>query len=907
MEPSHHASNLDPSSVLGFGSALAMLDAADEVGHLLTGALRSMGLADLQAVVLNDAFEEGGTVVGSVGTSALPEAVVDELRRIEEEVSLGTAAGGGHVSRRQLEIDDDTYPALAAQGVRRLSVLRLGTIDAEYGLVAAGHADPARRTPMDGASLQMMAAQVSMALHRIQLDRERQAKAEALRASEARYRELYENAPVAYVSVDEEGHIHMANQRAADLLRTTKSDLLGGLITGYCVGTAEAVETVRHLTECIRGRKWLFDEEVQICRADGEQIWVSMSVQPVDPPNRSPECLVMMVDITERVHMEATLRETRDQLEKRVEARTEELRTANEQLRRQTRRLEALKDIDRAILAAESPREIATVAAQRARALVSCERVSVALFDWTADRVRVLSAEQRDGSTLGDGTTFPLDDFLRLEGDLRNGDVLDVPDLEAEQSPATERLREAGLRSAILVPMIVEGDLIGTVNMGETEPGAFGDDERHVGRQLADRMAVALRQSRLLETVQEKREQLAALRDIDQAILAAESPEEIAAEVLQRAQNVIPFTSASVAATDWAADEVRVLATSERNVLDAPRTVPLDDVYLSDRVREGRTEVAGVEDYEAVPEAAERMREMGLQSILCLPMVVEGDVVGVVHVGRTEPDAFTEADWEVGRELADHMAIALRQAQLLEAVQRRREDLEERVQERTAELESFTYSVSHDLRTPLRAIDGYTRILKEDHADQLDEEGRRLLNVVYDSAQTMGDQIDDLLTLSRVGRREMNRVPVDVAALAREAFEDLCRARPAAEGVAFEVQALPEAHADRSMLRHVFTNLLSNALKFTRQEEAPRIEVTGRAQNGMNVYAVRDNGIGFDPDRADEMFGVFERLHEDVDGTGVGLALVERVIRRHEGDVWAEGAEGEGATVFFTLPQPGHA
>jgi len=907
MEPSHYASDLDPSSVLGFGSALAMLDAADEVGRLLTGALRSMGLADVQAVVLNEAFEEGGTVVGSVGTSPLPEEVVGELRRIEEQVELGAAAGGGHVSRRQIDVDDGTYPALAAQGVRRLSVLRLGTIDAEYGLVAAGHADPEHRTPIEGSSLQMMAAQVSMALHRIQLDRERQIKAEALRASEARYRELYENAPVAYLSVDEEGRIHMANQRAAELLRTTEAELCGNGITGFCVDTAEATETIQHLTECIRGRKRLFDEEVQICRTDGEQIWVSMSVQPIDPPDGPPECLVMMVDITERVHMETALRDTRDELEERVEARTEALQEANEQLRRQTRRLEALKDIDRAILAAESPREIATVAARQARELVSCERVSVALFDRDADRVTVLTAQQNDTAGLEGGTTFPLDEFFDLSGALQAGAIVDAPDLETESSAVTRRLRDAGLRSAITVPMLVEGDLIGAVNMGETETGAFGDVERRIGRQLADRIAIALRQSRLLETVREKREQLAALRDIDQGILAAESPEEIAQVVLRRAQHVIPFESASVAATDWEAEEVRVLATSDKNLLDAPRTLPIDDVYLSDRVCEGRTEVASVEDYAPVPEAQARMREMGLASILCLPMVVEDEVVGVVHVGRTEPDAFTEADETVGRELADHMAIALRQAQLLEAVQKRQEHLEERVQERTAELESFTYSVSHDLRTPLRAIDGYARILKEDHADQLDDEGRRLLNVIYDSAQTMGDQIDDLLTLSRVGRREMNRVSVDVEALAREAFEDLCRARPEAEEVAFEVQALPAAHADRSMLRHVFTNLLSNALKFTRQEEQPCIEVGGRTQDGTDVYFVRDNGVGFDPDRADDMFDVFERLHEDVDGTGVGLALVERVIRRHKGEVWAEGAEGEGATVFFALPRPDRA
>jgi light-regulated signal transduction histidine kinase (bacteriophytochrome) len=295
---------------------------------------------------------------------------------------------------------------------------------------------------------------------------------------------------------------------------------------------------------------------------------------------------------------------------------------------------------------------------------------------------------------------------------------------------------------------------------------------------------------------------------------------------------------------------------------------------------------------------------MGLRSILCVPMVVEDEVIGVVHVGRTEADAFTDEDWRVGRELADHMAIALRQSQLLEEVQAQRERLEERVQERTAELESFTYSVSHDLRTPLRAIDGYARILKEDHADQLDDEGRRLLNVIYDSAQTMGTLIDDLLTLSRLGRREMTRAPIDMEALLQETVDELRRARPEGTDDVFDLGPLPDAAGDRSMIRHVLSNLLSNALKFTRTEETPRIEVRGERQDGECVYVVRDNGVGFDSGQADELFGVFQRAHDedDFEGTGVGLAIVERILRRHDGRVWAEGADGEGASFFFALP-----
>ena len=230
--------------------------------------------------------------------------------------------------------------------------------------------------------------------------------------------------------------------------------------------------------------------------------------------------------------------------------------------------------------------------------------------------------------------------------------------------------------------------------------------------------------------------------------------------------------------------------------------------------------------------------------------------------------------------------------------------LEERVQERTAELESFAYSVSHDLRTPLRAIDGYTQLLKKNHTHQLDDEGQRLLRVVRENTEKMGTLIDDLLTLSRLGRCDMERKPLDMEALVREAYDDLCRTTGHADGVSFTVHDLPEAVGDPSMMHQVMANLLSNAVKFTRREETPRIEVRGSVVDGAAVFSVHDNGVGFDMDYADKLFGVFERLHDedDFEGTGVGLAIVDRVLRRHDGQVWAESAEGEGTTVYFSLP-----
>jgi K+-sensing histidine kinase KdpD len=539
----------------------------------------------------------------------------------------------------------------------------------------------------------------------------------------------------------------------------------------------------------------------------------------------------------------------------------------------------------------------------------------VSVIEWDADRARVLATRQEEEFMEG-GTTIPLDDFYLTEA-MQAGETEVIPDLAARpQSGVAAKVRGLGIRSVLCLPMMVGDELVGLLKIGRTEADAFAEEDRQVGEELADRLAIALRQARLLERVEDRTaeleranerlshrtQRLRTLRDIDQAILAAESPEEIAAEAIRRVRDILPYKSATVTVTDWDTDTAHVLAAQD-NVLTAPTTLPLDEVYLSENLRAGDTEVITDEAYEPVPEAKDRIQKMGLRSILCVPMVVENEVIGVVHVGRTEANAFTDEDWRVGRELADHMAIALRQSQLLEEVQAQRERLEERVQERTAELESFTYSVSHDLRTPLRAIDGYTRILKEDHADQLDDEGRRLLNVVYDSAQTMGDLIDDLLALSRLGRREMTRAPIDMEALVQEAYDEVARARDT-DVDTFDLGALPDASADRSMIRHVLTNLLSNALKFTRTEEEARIEVRGERQDGECVYVVRDNGVGFESDRAEELFGVFQRAHDenDFEGTGVGLAIVERILRRHDGRVWAESEEGEGASFFFALP-----
>jgi PAS domain S-box-containing protein len=225
------------------------------------------------------------------------------------------------------------------------------------------------------------------------------------------------------------------------------------------------------------------------------------------------------------------------------------------------------------------------------------------------------------------------------------------------------------------------------------------------------------------------------------------------------------------------------------------------------------------------------------------------------------------------------------------------------------ELESFSYSVSHDLRAPLRHIDGFARILKEEHASALSEEGIRYLDRVLQAANHMGHLVDDLLNLARIGRKEMARQTVKLDDLVRQAIAEL-PPEASERQIEWRIEALPEANCDPGLLKLVLVNLLSNAAKFTKTRQLAVIEVGTQKAGDATVFFVRDNGVGFDPKYADKLFGVFQRLHrqEDFEGTGIGLATVQRIIHRHGGEVWAESELGRGATFFFTLgPRPQNA
>ena len=311
-----------------------------------------------------------------------------------------------------------------------------------------------------------------------------------------------------------------------------------------------------------------------------------------------------------------------------------------------------------------------------------------------------------------------------------------------------------------------------------------------------------------------------------------------------------------------------------------------------------------------------RIDAPGNLTAVVVPMPLEQGTGRMVVVSGSFTPVFGGEETDRLREYATSVTTALDRVLLMEKVRHANEELERRVAERTQqlevsngelsaanqELEAFSYSVSHDLRAPLRAIGGFANIVLQEHAAKLEPEALDYLRDIDTNAVEMGQLIDDLLQLSRLGRQALTRQPVNPGDVARAALDRL-GSEIGSRTLEIDVADLPSCSADPALLQQVYTNLLSNAIKFTSNSAGARIEVGSTLGSRPAVYFVKDNGAGFDMAYKDKLFAVFQRLHrqEEYEGTGVGLALVQRIVARHGGRVWAEGEPGVGATFYFTL------
>ena len=421
---------------------------------------------------------------------------------------------------------------------------------------------------------------------------------------------------------------------------------------------------------------------------------------------------------------------------------------------------------------------------------------------------------------------------------------------------------------------------------------------------------------RLVEAHDKHARRLSILHAIDHAVAAEESPEVIAGAAIQPLREVLGVARAVVNIFDLAAGEAEWLAAAGRRRVHVGAGVRFSMQMMGDVEALKRGE-AQLVDTHALPPGPEvdALLASGVHLYMVMPMIAGGELIGAISFGG-EAGAFPAEQMSIAREVATLLAIAVAQARLYDRVRRHAEELELRVGERTTELlaankelDAFSYSVSHDLRAPLRAVDGYARMLEEDYADKLDAEGNRLLGVVRASSQQMGRLIDDLLAFSRLGREQLRTRPLQLNDLVREIIDEAQSDR-AGRQIDFVVGDLGSVDADPALLKQALANLLSNAIKFTRDRNPAVIEIGTEVKSdtcSADSYYVKDNGAGFDMKYYDKLFGVFQRLHSHAEypGTGVGLAIVQRVIHRHGGRVWADSKPGVGSAFYFTLRNDG--
>ncbi|MGI8818644.1 MAG: PAS domain S-box protein [Gemmatimonadales bacterium] len=409
-------------------------------------------------------------------------------------------------------------------------------------------------------------------------------------------------------------------------------------------------------------------------------------------------------------------------------------------------------------------------------------------------------------------------------------------------------------------------------------------------------------------------DRLAMLHDMDQAILAAQSPADVGRAALGRVRRMVPCQRCSVVLFDFGRGEAELIAGYSGGVQLAAMPLPMAEFSPVEVLQRGS--VRYIDDLAAMKDPPPLLRQLqteGLRSVLSAPLMVEGEVIGEINLAALAPAAFDVEHRDIALEVGTPLAMAIQHARLRQELalqtgelQRRLADKSSALRAATAEVETLLYSVSHDLRAPLRHLIGFSRLLLDDHGKELDPGALHYAERIHSAADQMATLVDDLVGLSRIGRQDLLRRDVDLTTLVEDVVDQL---RQSTDGRAIEwkVEDLPTVECDPGLAKIAITHLLANAVKFTRPRERATIRVHPVEADGQVGLGVEDNGVGFKMTYAGKLFGMFQRLHrpEDFEGNGAGLAIVQRIAHKHGGRVWAESEPDAGAKFYLTLGQRG--
>ncbi len=710
--------------------------------------------------------------------------------------------------------------------------------------------------------------------------------------SEERYRALFEQTNDAVFFIDLKGQIIRANQKAALMFGyPSKEDFIGTSAVKN-IAPAETNQLPIRLAEIISGKQIPIYERTFI-RYDGSKFVGEVNVTVVQDQNGIPKHIQSIVrDISERKREEAE----RERLLQGLHHRSNQIQTAFE--------------VSKTAADYLDPEPLLWQVCNLIHERFGYYYVGLFLVNDHGENAVLRAGSGEAGQVMVlQEHQLPVGGQSMIGWAIANNQARSTTNVGEETIHFKNPLLPE-TRSELALPLAVRGQVIGALTVQSRSEEGFSPDDMAVLQVMADQVATSIKNAQLFKAAEQRAVEAETLRSISQAVTSSLNLQETIDHILEQLAVVVPYDSGSVQLLrEGIMEIVGGRGFPEGMEAKIGKRFPIQEGTVSALITQ-TLQPAIIDDVQVNFPAFRDKEKNGIHGWMGIPLILHQKLIGLVTLDSLEVGRFTPEHARLAAAFANQVGIALENARLHAEVTQYAAELEQRVRERTTqleaankELEAFAYSVSHDLRAPLRAINGFSHILMEEYSEQLPPEARRFQQMVADNAVRMSTLIDDLLTYSRLGRRPIARQQLDPTALVMEVladFEQDLKNR----SVKLQIDPLPPCEADPMLLKLVFQNLLGNAIKFSAHKGQPEIQVGAADTEHGTSYFVRDNGAGFDMAYAGKLFGVFQRLHseEEFPGTGVGLATVQRLIHRHGGLVWFDAVVDQGAVFYFTIP-----